>query len=158
MTGGGQGGMLDRSEPGAIDAQTFWEADVGKPTRRTVLAGTAAVLVAGCGDDSEPAAPAASAADAAELAKTTDVPVGGGIVLTDSKVVITQPKADNFAGFSAVCTHQGCTVADVADGTINCGCHGSKYSISNGAVVQGPATKALEEKPVVVVGDVITLA
>jgi Rieske Fe-S protein len=132
---------------------------VGKPTRRTVLAGTAAVLIAGCGDDSEPAAPAESAAaDAAELAKTTDVPVGGGIVLTDSKVVITQPKADKFAAFSAVCTHQGCTVADVANGTINCGCHGSKYSISNGAVVNGPATKALEEKPVVVVGDVITLA
>ena len=133
---------------------------MGKPTRRTVLAGTAAVLVAGCGDDSEPGSqPAESAAaDAAELAKTTDVPVGGGIVLPDSKVVITQPKADKFAGFSAVCSHQGCTVANVADGTINCGCHGSKYSISNGAVVQGPATKALEEKPVVVVGDVITLA
>jgi Rieske Fe-S protein len=132
------------------------------PKRRTVLAGAAgaaAALVTGCGDDSEPAAPPASdGPTGAAVANTADIPVGGGIVLADSKVVFTQPKADKFAAFSAVCTHQGCIVADVANGTINCGCHGSKYSITNGAVVNGPATKPLAEKEVVVAGDEITVA
>jgi Rieske Fe-S protein len=132
------------------------------PTRRTVLAGAAgaaAALVAGCGDDSEPAAPPASAGPTgAAVANTTDIPVGGGIVLTDSKVVFTQPKENVFQAFSAVCTHQNCIVADVADGTINCGCHGSKYAISNGAVVNGPATKPLEGLQAVVRGNEVTIA
>jgi len=77
------------------------------------------------------------------LALTSDVPVGGGKILADKKIVITQPRAGSFEAFTAVCTHLGCTVSSVSGGTINCPCHGSKFSISNGSVVAGPAPSAL---------------
>ena len=79
----------------------------------------------------------------AVLARTGDIPVGGGKILTGLKIVITQPKAGSFVAFSAVCTHQGCTLTSVTGGTINCPCHGSKFSIANGSVVNGPATSPL---------------
>ena len=72
------------------------------------------------------------------LLATKDVPVGGGVILGDQNVVITQPTKGTFRGFSATCTHQGCILASVAGGTINCGCHGSQFSISTGANVTGP--------------------
>jgi len=80
---------------------------------------------------------------AAVLAKTSDVPVGGGTILTDKKIVITQPQSGTFHAFTAVCTHAGCTVGSVSSGTINCPCHGSRFSINNGSVVNGPATSPL---------------
>jgi Rieske Fe-S protein len=92
------------------------------------------------------------------LARTADIPVGGGRILTDKKVVITQPKAGSFAAFTAVCTHQGCTVGSVAGGTINCPCHGSKFSIANGSVVNGPATSPLAPVPIKVQGTSIIQA
>jgi Rieske Fe-S protein len=72
------------------------------------------------------------------LLATKDVPVGGGVILGDQNVVITQPAKGTFEGFSATCTHQGCILASVASGTINCGCHGSQFSISTGVNVTGP--------------------
>jgi Rieske Fe-S protein len=57
--------------------------------------------------------------------------------------VVTQPTAGSFKAFTAVCTHQGCTVGTVAGGTIDCPCHGSKFSIKDGSVVNGPATSPL---------------
>ena len=83
------------------------------------------------------------AAGPAALASTSDVPVGGGKILADKKIVITQPKSGEFHGFSAVCTHAGCTVGSVSGGTINCPCHGSRFSITNGSVVNGPAPSPL---------------
>jgi Rieske Fe-S protein len=80
---------------------------------------------------------------AAVLAKTSDVPVGGGTILTDKKIVITQPQSGTFHAFTAVCTHAGCTVGSVSSGTINCPCHGSRFNISDGSVVNGPAASPL---------------
>lgn len=77
------------------------------------------------------------AADA--LVSTADVPVGGGVILTAANVVVTQPEKGTFEGFSATCTHAGCTLASVASGTINCGCHGSQFSITDGSNVAGPS-------------------
>jgi len=77
------------------------------------------------------------------LASTSDIPVGGGKILADKKIVITQPHAGTFDAFTAVCTHQGCIVGSVSGGTINCPCHGSKFSTTNGSVVNGPATSPL---------------
>ena len=77
------------------------------------------------------------------LALTSDVPVGGGKILADKKIVITQPRAGSFEAFTAVCTHQGCTISSVSGGTINCPCHGSKFSVTNGSVVTGPAASPL---------------
>jgi nitrite reductase/ring-hydroxylating ferredoxin subunit len=73
------------------------------------------------------------------LVATADVPVGGGVILGSRNVVVTQPEKGQFEGFSATCTHQGCILAGVASGTINCGCHGSQFSITDGSNVAGPS-------------------
>ncbi|MEU1071690.1 MULTISPECIES: Rieske (2Fe-2S) protein [unclassified Streptomyces] len=146
------------------------------PARRTVVAavggvGLAAALAA-CGDsDSSDSAKTsgdggtggaagsgAGAAGGGVLAKTADIPQGGGKVFADQGVVVTQPTAGTFKAFSATCTHQGCMVKDVADGTINCPCHGSKYDPATGGVTAGPAPRPLPAKTIKVEGDSIKLA
>lgn len=91
------------------------------------------------------------------LGKAIDVPVNGGVVYADQKIVVTQPAQGEFKGFSAVCTHQGCVVNDVTAGTINCNCHGSKFGL-DGSVTTGPATKPLPPVEVTVDenGDLVT--
>jgi Rieske Fe-S protein len=51
--------------------------------------------------------------DGDAVATTAEIPVGGGAVLKDKKVVVTQPEAGTFKAFTAVCTHQGCIVQEV---------------------------------------------
>ena len=121
--------------------------------------GGAAAALAACSTYSEPSTaepstsePAAPAAAAATLASTTEVPVGSGIIVDDT--VLTQPVAGEFKGFSNVCTHTGCKLNAVADGTINCPCHGSKFNL-DGTVAQGPAARPLDTKPIVVEGESI---
>ncbi|WP_328909354.1 Rieske (2Fe-2S) protein [Streptomyces sp. NBC_00234] len=151
--------------------------------RRTVLtagAAGAAALVTGCGSSGdgggeESGTPSATASESGpattpsasasgtpapggeELAKTSDIPVGGGTIFKEQKVVVTQPEAGEFKAFSAICTHAGCTVSTVADGTINCPCHGSKYSIVNAAVEAGPAPRPLPAEQITVSGESIRL-
>ncbi len=127
------------------------------PTRRTVLLCTgAAALAAGCGDGGGGDSPAASPGQ--ELAPTSDIPVGGGRVFTDEKIVVTQPEQGTFKAFSAVCTHQNCLVSQVRDGTIDCACHGSRFSITDGSVERGPATRPLPEERIAVEGNSVRLA
>jgi Rieske Fe-S protein len=131
------------------------------PTRRTVLLATgAAALLAGCGDSGDGSSGEAPAGDSPgqELAKTTDVPVGGGVILKDEQIVVTQPREGDFRAFSAICTHQRCPVANVEAGTINCTCHGSKFRITDGTVTSPPATRALPERKITVEGNSIRLA
>jgi Rieske Fe-S protein len=123
------------------------------------VAGTAGLTA--CGSDaadavSSAASGAASAASGAIAA--ADIPVGGGKVFEALKVVVTQPTAGDYKAFSAVCTHQGCTVNGVADGVITCPCHGSTFDIATGAVTQGPATSPLPAKSVSVGADGITVS
>ncbi len=91
------------------------------------------------------------------LTGTSDIPVGGGKIFPTQLVVVTQPTAGEFKAFSAVCTHMGCTVNQIADGRIDCPCHGSEYSITDGAVLAGPAPKPLPAKTIKVTGDSIFL-
>jgi Rieske Fe-S protein len=101
---------------------------------------------------------AAASSGPVVLAKTTDIPVGGGKILTDKKIVITEPQSGTFKAFTAVCTHQGCIVDSVSGGTINCPCHGSKFSIANGSVVNGPAPSPLAPVSIEVQGTSIVQA
>ncbi|MYR92093.1 MULTISPECIES: Rieske (2Fe-2S) protein [unclassified Streptomyces] len=149
--------------------------------RRTVLtagAAGAAALVTGCGSSgdesgggdasgtptgtaSDPASPGtspdASPGGGEELASTDDIPVGGGTIFKEQKVVVTQPEEGEFKAFSAVCTHAQCLVSTVSDGTINCPCHGSKFSITDAAVEAGPATRPLPAEQITVAGGSIRL-
>jgi Rieske Fe-S protein len=134
-------------------------------TRRTVLlAAGAAALAAGCGSGDgeggggEDPGRSAGATGGRELAATSDIPVGGGKIFKDEKVVVTQPEQGEFKAFSAVCTHQSCIVTSVADGAINCACHGSRFRVADGAVEKGPATRALPAEQITVEGNSIRLA
>ena len=92
------------------------------------------------------------------LGQASDIPVGGGAIYTAAKVVVTQPASGQYKAFSAVCTHVGCIVNKVTNGTIGCPCHGSEFKIINGAVVTGPAPSPLPAKQIKIVdGQVILL-
>jgi Rieske Fe-S protein len=106
----------------------------------------------------QPASAQPASGQPPSLALTSDVPAGGGKILADKKIVITQPRAGSFEAFTAVCTHQGCTVSSVSGGTINCPCHGSKFSLTNGSVVAGPAPSALAPVGIKVQGTSIVQA
>jgi nitrite reductase/ring-hydroxylating ferredoxin subunit len=132
------------------------------------VAGLAAVL-AGCetyggaapadeGEGDDDSSGKSGGAAGGVLASTGEIPVGGGKVFDGKNVVVTQPVSGAFAAFSAVCTHQGCSVATVLDGTINCPCHGSKFSITDGSVAGGPAPQPLSKVQITVDGTSITLA
>ena len=85
------------------------------------------------------------------LGTASEIPVGGGKIFTAARVVVTQPVRGQYNGFSAVCTHVGCILSEVADGTIDCPCHGSEFKITNGAVVTGPAPRPLPKKQIKIV-------
>lgn len=92
---------------------------------------------------SSPPEPTKSQRPVESLVAVAEVPVGGGRILQDEELVVTQPSAGVFRAFSAICTHRGCVVSQVSGGSINCGCHGSRFSIEDGAVLAGPASQAL---------------
>jgi Rieske Fe-S protein len=123
-------------------------------------------VACGSGDDGtttaeSPETPESSGSAPSEQGGTTlatsEVPVGGGTVLGEQEIVVTQPAEGEFMAFSAVCTHQGCIVQGVSDGTINCPCHGSQFSIEDGSVVNGPAQAPLENRSVSVEGDQLSV-
>ncbi|MEV4578892.1 Rieske (2Fe-2S) protein [Nonomuraea jabiensis] len=109
-------------------------------------------------EESSPKKKKAASGGGKALADTADIPEGGGKVFENEKIVVTQPSAGEFKAFTAVCTHAGCTVATVSNKTINCPCHGSKFSINDGSVKDGPASEPLAEKKITVDGDKIKLA
>jgi Rieske Fe-S protein len=132
-------------------------------TRRALLLGagvTCAAMLTGCtthdanngglaGSPPTTSGPAATtsgpaaASGGTALTSTSEVPDGGGTIITGKNIVVTQPQAGIFKAFSAVCTHQGCIVSSVSGGTIDCPCHHSKFSIKDGSVVKGPAIQPL---------------
>ncbi|MCW2855677.1 MAG: hypothetical protein JWR52_1292 [Marmoricola sp.] len=134
-------------------------------SRRNLLYGAAAVGVAvpvlaacGSGGGGTPSSGSTKQGSGGSAITTTEIPVGGGMIFPDQDVVVTQPTAGHFKAFSATCTHQGCLVAQVAAGTIDCPCHFSRYSITDGAVVSGPAPSPLPQKTVTVTGTSLTVS
>ena len=135
--------MAQDASPGA--------AGVGASRRALLVIGTAGVatLASGCTVYGRtPAPPAAEPTRPATdvggdvgggtiVARAAEVPPGGGLIVGD--LVITQPATGEFRGFTTTCTHQGCAVTSVSGGTINCPCHGSRFSIEDGSVVRAAA-------------------
>ncbi|MEI8055819.1 MAG: Rieske (2Fe-2S) protein [Actinomycetes bacterium] len=154
-----------------------------QPNRRTVLSAGGLALAAvavttACGSTPAPAiqspagggeasegqtegnsevSAAATPVAAGTNVPTSSVPVGGGVILQDPAVVVTQPTAGTFEAFSAICTHAGCAVGEVTAGQIICPCHGSIYSAVDGSVIQGPAPSPLAPVKFTVSGDNITV-
>jgi Rieske Fe-S protein len=91
------------------------------------------------------------------LGAASEIPVGGGKIYTAAKVVVTQPARGQYRAFSAVCTHVGCIMSEVANGTIDCPCHGSEFKITTGAVVTGPAPAPLPKKQIKIVNGMVVL-
>ncbi len=119
-------GCIVQQAPPAAQPNTA-QPTAGKPT------GSAPVSQGTTGAEPGPAA----------LAQAADIPAGGGLVLKDQKLVLCKDAGGKVSAFSAICTHQGCVVTDVADGTINCACHGSKFDAASGERVAGPARDPL---------------
>ena len=146
-----------------------------EPTRRTLLvggaAGITAAALAACGSSDSSSTPATSAAPESasgmpepastgeSIVAAADVPLEGGVIVDSgqTKVVVTQPQPGEFVGLSAVCPHQNCLVNEIAAERIMCPCHGSEFSITDGSVLQGPATEPLAPVAVKVSGDQIVL-
>ena len=154
----------DANAPAATDADTSaascacWSRRESLLVAGVAVAGTAGLTACGSSAGEAVSSAAGSAASGAASAASdaiaaADIPVGGGKVFDKLKVVVTQPTAGDFKAFSAVCTHQGCTVNGVSNGVITCPCHGSTFDVATGAVVQGPATQALPTKSVTVGAD-----
>lgn len=138
--------------------------------RRTVLQAGGLIVVGGavaaCGSggtaDASSSAPASSApassAAAGGVANVSDIPVGGGVILDEPAVVITQPTEGDIKAFTAICTHQGCLVSEVVNNEIICPCHQSAFSAVDGSVISGPATAPLTAAGVAVEGGSVVLS
>ncbi|HVQ88413.1 MAG TPA: Rieske (2Fe-2S) protein [Actinomycetes bacterium] len=159
--------MIESREPTEIRDEANPELAEPGVARRTVVQGAAlagvGLALAACGkaatetttpnaQSSPTDAPSSDPAGGSGsgsidgLAATADIPVDGGVIV--EKVVITQPEKGTFKAFTAVCTHLGCIVDEVADNVITCPCHGSTYSAADGSVLGGPAPSPLAEVPV----------
>lgn len=104
-------------------------------------------------DEGEDLAEGEDPGDEEILIAAAEVPIGGGVILGASQVVVTQPTEGEFKGFSSTCTHQGCQVSSVEGDTIRCACHNSAFSVDDGSVLNGPATAPLPEVAVALDGD-----
>jgi Rieske Fe-S protein len=94
------------------------------------------------------------------IASESEVAPGSAIKFEDSAnpAVLVHLDSGDFVAYSAVCTHQGCTVA-YKEGNLACPCHGSIFDPADGAaVVSGPAQRPLPEIPVKVQGGEVVRA
>ena len=108
----------------------------------------------GGGKSGDKGSKAASSSDGAAIAAESDVAPGSAVTFKDagSPAVLVHLDSGDFVAYSAVCTHQGCTVA-YKNGQLACPCHGSVFDPADGAaVIAGPAQEPLPEIPVKVQG------
>jgi nitrite reductase/ring-hydroxylating ferredoxin subunit len=82
--------------------------------------------------------------DWTEAAKSSDLQDGEpkAVVVDDTPVLLLR-HGDGLHALHDRCSHRGCSLAELGkvDGeTIECGCHGSRFSLRDGALERGPAT------------------
>jgi nitrite reductase/ring-hydroxylating ferredoxin subunit len=114
--------------------------------------------VTNLGTTPEPSAPTTSGPVA--VAKITDIPISSGkkFDVEGTPILITQPRVGEFRGFSAICTHAGFVMNNMANSEIKCDNHGAVYSAEDGSVLSGPAPRALGKVEVTVDGDDILVS
>jgi Rieske Fe-S protein len=155
---------MDRNDPAELLARSG-------PSRRTVLAvgtvGASALALTACSKApsstgsaptaggsataAAPTGPASAGGSKAVLAALASVPVGSAVAAkgTDGgDILIARPAENTVAAFSAICPHQGCTVAP----SFQCPCHGSTFDPHTGANLSGPAPTGLTVIPVAISG------
>ncbi|UQA96097.1 Rieske (2Fe-2S) protein [Streptomyces halobius] len=121
------------------------------PARRTMLRGAALAGAAGFGLAAcSPENGDASAGPTApvDLGSAAEVPVGGARLYREDRLVVSQPAKGEFKCFSAKCTHAGCVLTEIEKKQGTCPCHGSRFDVTTGEVIQGPASDPLPEVPV----------
>jgi Rieske Fe-S protein len=93
------------------------------------------------------------------VATLADIPVGGTAkaTLNGAPILLAQPSAGQVVAFSAICTHQGCTVAP-AGKEFDCPCHGSRFAAATGDVIGGPAPSPLHRLSVTVTGNAVSVS
>lgn len=130
------------------------------------------ILLPGCGG-SNPAGP--SGMNAPALPVLTSTITGGAFTLTidassplnavgsaalvqasAQAFLVARTGQDTFSALTATCTHQACTVSGFQSPNYVCPCHGSRYTTA-GAVVSGPAPRALAQFASAFAGGVLTV-
>ncbi|MCH0563471.1 MULTISPECIES: Rieske 2Fe-2S domain-containing protein [unclassified Streptomyces] len=147
------------ASPGAtVDAESGGGATAGSSPTASHSSASKSAPDGGVPNERGTAAGESDASAGKVIAETADIPVGGGLVLVEQQIVVTQPEPDVFRAFTAVCTHQGCTVTEISDGAIHCPCHGSTFAVEDGTVLGGPATGPLPSARIQVRGARIEIA
>jgi thiosulfate dehydrogenase [quinone] large subunit len=82
------------------------------------------------------------------LGAASQVPVGSAATFTIPSTgdpgIVFHMKDGSWLGYDTVCPHAGCTVGWSTGATLMvCPCHGSEFEVSNGDVVNGPASHGL---------------
>jgi cytochrome b6-f complex iron-sulfur subunit len=152
------------------------------PSRRTFvirscqavsLAGTGVLLHACGGGGGNPAGPSGPPAPSmpvvagSVVAGRVSVPISagsplepvGGAALVQSgagNFLVARTGATTFAALTATCTHEACTITGRQNETFVCPCHGSRFS-NSGAVLNGPATRALTPFATTFENDTLTI-
>ena len=115
---------------------------------------------AGASSTNAPTASPGTQAVTGAIVELAEIPPGGSVVriVNERKVVVVRGGGDQVRAFGAVCTHAGCTVKGIDNGSILCVCHGSRFDPVTGSVLQGPARAPLAEVPVRVQSGTVVFA
>ncbi len=88
------------------------------------------------------------------IGSASEVPENSSAIFTipsnNDPGIVIHTASGPFVAYNAVCPHMGCTVGySTASEIIVCPCHGSEFQVSNGDVIQGPATRGLTKLNIV---------
>ena len=135
-------------------------------TRRSLITngglaalGVGTLALAAC--SSAPAAPPAATSGGGLEPGTVVTPLSSiavgstaAVTVEGTAMLLNRTADDTVLAFSAICTHQGCLVAD----TFRCPCHGSRYDPETGTNLAGPAPAPLTVIEVAIVDDNVVIA
>ena len=79
------------------------------------------------------------------LVAVGEVPVGGGVIVKDT-VLVLQPTKGAFKAYNAACPHEGAIVDPPFGGNavIQCPRHNSKFKVADGTKISGPTPSGLK--------------